>query len=174
MITPGYVQVMARYNTWQNENVYGAAARLNDADRKAHRGAFFGSVHATLNHILWADQMWLSRFGACAQPNAKTITDGLTMIDGFDDLCATRKNFDATIENWAGGLAPGWLEGDLEFHSASFGQTLSRPRAILVMQLFNHQTHHRGQVHTLLTSSGVKPAVTDLPMNPALWGGDVV
>jgi uncharacterized damage-inducible protein DinB len=173
MITPGYVQVMARYNTWQNQNLYGAAERLSDADRKAHRGAFFGSVHATLNHILWADQTWLSRFGACAPPPAKTIDDGLTMIESFETLSTTRKAFDAVIESWAGALSPDWLKGDLEFHSASFGQTLTRPRAILVMQLFNHQTHHRGQVHTLLTASGVKPSVTDIPMNPALWDGGV-
>jgi uncharacterized damage-inducible protein DinB len=174
MITPGYVQVMARYNAWQNDNIYSAATRLNDSDRKAERGAFFGSVHATLNHILWADQMWLSRFGACPPPPAKTITDGLTMIDSFDELSSTRKTFDATIETWAGALSADWLNGDLEFYSATFGQKLIRPRAVLVMHLFNHQTHHRGQVHTLLTNSGVKPGITDIPMNPALWGGVVV
>ena len=64
MISPSYVRAMARYNAWQNANVYGACERLSDAQRKEDRGAFFGSIHATLNHILWADQTWLTRFGA--------------------------------------------------------------------------------------------------------------
>jgi uncharacterized damage-inducible protein DinB len=169
LITPGYAQTMARYNTWQNKNIYLAAGRLDDNNRKAHRGAFFGSIHATLNHILWADQMWLSRFGACAPPPAQTIDDGLALFDSFEDLSVTRTALDATIEAWAGALSPDWLLGDLEFHSASAGEMRVRPRAVLVMQLFNHQTHHRGQVHTLLMSSGVKPGVTDIPINPELW-----
>ncbi|MBN9352839.1 MAG: damage-inducible protein DinB, partial [Hyphomicrobium denitrificans] len=64
MISAAYVQTMARYNAWQNRNVYDAAEKLTDAQRRENRGAFFGSIHATLNHLLWADQIWLSRFGA--------------------------------------------------------------------------------------------------------------
>jgi uncharacterized damage-inducible protein DinB len=163
MITPAYALTMARYNTWQNQNIYKAAARLGDSDRKAHRGAFFGSIHATLNHILWADQIWLSRFGPSPPPPVLTIDDSLAMFDSFEDLTAARIAFDKVIEGWAGTLTADALAGDLEFHSASLGETRVRPRAVLVMHLFNHQTHHRGQVHTLLTGFGVQPAAaTDL------------
>ena len=61
MITPGYVQRMARYNRWQNENLYGAADELSDEARRMDRSSFFKSIHATLSHILWADQIWMSR-----------------------------------------------------------------------------------------------------------------
>ena len=61
MIDVHYVRCMARYNRWQNENLYGAADTLSDAERRGDRGAFFGSIHATLNHLLWADRIWMSR-----------------------------------------------------------------------------------------------------------------
>ena len=163
MITPGYVQTMARYNTWQNQNIYGAAAKLGDADRKADRGAFFGSIHATLNHILWADQMWLSRFGASERPIAKTLRDGLSQHEDWNDLCAARVAFDTRIENWAKDISPTDLEGDLSWVSGGTGQDMKTPKWVTITHLFNHQTHHRGQVHALLTNSGVKPGITDLP-----------
>ncbi len=174
MISPAYVRIMARYNAWQNHNIYAAAASLSDANRKVGPGAFFGSIHATLHHLMWADQMWLSRFGATEPPAAKTINDGLTMFERFEALLAARKKLDATIENWARGLSADWLTGDLVFYSASFGTTLTRPRAVLVVQLFNHQTHHRGQLHAMLTGFGVKLEPTDLPMNSELWDGVVL
>jgi uncharacterized damage-inducible protein DinB len=163
MITPGYVQTMARYNAWQNENIYSAAGRLNDENRKAHRGAFFGSIHATLNHILWADQMWLWRFGASERPAPPTITDGLEQFENWDELHAARKNFDATIGAWAAQLSESDLTGNLEWVSGGTGQNMSTPRWVAITHLFNHQTHHRGQVHALLTTCGVKPGITDLP-----------
>jgi uncharacterized damage-inducible protein DinB len=163
MITPGYVQVMARYNTWQNDNIFGAAGRLDDENRKAHRGAFFGSIHATLNHVLWADQMWLWRFGANDRPAPKTITDGLAQFENWDELLAARKKFDASIEDWAGTLKESDLGGNLEWVSGGTGQNMTTPRWVAIMHIFNHQTHHRGQVHALLTTSGVKPGITDLP-----------
>src|SRR5690606_4695511 len=61
MITPEYARLFARYNCWQNKSLYDAASALSDDERKAKRGAFFGSIHATLNHLLWGDQIWMSR-----------------------------------------------------------------------------------------------------------------
>ena len=89
MISAPYVQTMARYNVWQNANIYEAAGRLPDAARKENRGAFFGSIHATLNHILWADQTWLSRFGGSPRPAAQTIAEGLTQFGDWDVLTAS-------------------------------------------------------------------------------------
>ena len=163
MITAGYAQTMSRYNTWQNQNIYGSASKIGDLDRKADRGAFFGSIHATLNHILWADQMWLSRFGASDKPAAKTLRDGLSQHEEWNELCAARKAFDAKIESWATGLTPDDLEGELAWVSGGTGQNMKTPKWIAITHMFNHQSHHRGQVHTLLTGSGVKPGITDLP-----------
>jgi uncharacterized damage-inducible protein DinB len=163
MITPGYVQTMARYNTWQNENIYGCAARLDDENRKAHRGAFFGSIHATLNHILWADQMWLWRFGVNDRPAAQTIADGLNQFEDWTQLSLKRAAFDAHIEAWASKLTDQNLGGDLEWVSGGTGKDMKTPRWLAITHIFNHQTHHRGQVHTLLTGFGIKPGITDLP-----------
>lgn len=163
MITPGYAQAMAHYNMWQNANIYAAADAVGDAGRKQDRGAFFGSIHATLNHVLWADRMWLMRFGAAERPSAKSISEGLSQFEDWDALRVERRNFDEVIQAWADNLQPSDLAGDLTWFSAGAGRELTSPRALLVMHLFNHQTHHRGQVHALLTGLGVKPGITDLP-----------
>lgn len=172
MISVAYVRTMAHYNTWQNRNIYGAAAQLNDTQRKEDRGAFFGSIHATLNHLLWADQMWLMRFGAAPRPRAETITEGLTQFQDWDTLAAERTRFDAHIQSWADKLDPTALEGDLMWFSGSAGREMSTPKMLAVTHLFNHQTHHRGQVHALLTGFGIKPGVTDLPFGPSIFVGD--
>jgi uncharacterized damage-inducible protein DinB len=166
MISAAYVQTMARYNTWQNRGVYDAAAKLSDTQRKENRGAFFGSIHATLNHILWADQMWLMRFGAAPQPAARTIPEGLTQFEEWDALVRERQRFDAHIQNWADGLDALALAGDLTWFSGSAGREVTASRALLVTHLFNHQAHHRGQVNALLTGFGINPGVTDLPFGP--------
>jgi uncharacterized damage-inducible protein DinB len=166
MISPSYVRAMARYNAWQNVNVYQAAGRLTDAARREERGAFFGSIHATLNHILWADQTWLMRFGAAPPPAARSIREGLSQFPDWEALVQERRRFDRVIEDWASRLQPSSLEGNMTWRSASAGRDVTSPMAVLVMHLFNHQTHHRGQVHALLTSMGVDPGITDLPFGP--------
>ena len=163
MITPAYAQTMARYNQWQNENIYGAAAKLRDDDRKSSRGAFFGSIHATLNHILWADQMWLMRFGAGPEPGPNSIAEGLEQFAGWEELNAQRQRLDAVIGEWAANLTADDLAKDLKWYSGGAQRDLVTPLAIAVTHFFNHQTHHRGQVHCLITGLGVKPGITDLP-----------
>ena len=86
MITVGYVRAMAEYNLWQNENQYGAADGLDDAARKAPRGAFFGSIHATLNHLLWGDQMWMSRFAGTPKPSVPGIPESVSMFESWEEL----------------------------------------------------------------------------------------
>ncbi len=163
MITPAYVQTMARYNIWQNENIYAAAARLPDGARTQDRGAFFGSIHATLNHILWADQIWLKRFGVGEGPMAKTIPEGLSQYPAWDGLVAARNACDGAITSFANAITPAALTGDLTWYSVGAARDLVTPMGIAVTHMFNHQTHHRGQVHALLTASGIKPGSTDLP-----------
>jgi uncharacterized damage-inducible protein DinB len=163
MITVGYVRAMAEYNRWQNENQYGAADGLDDAARKAPRGAFFGSIHATLNHLLWADQMWMSRFAGTPGPKAPSIPLSVSMYESWDDLKRERAAFDQVIIDWAARLDPAWLQCDLTWHSGALGREVTKPKWLLVTHMFNHQTHHRGQVHCMLTQAGVKPGTTDLP-----------
>ncbi|HET6389690.1 DinB family protein [Hyphomicrobium sp.] len=171
MILPSYVRTLARYNSWQNANIYGAAEGLSDQQRKEDRGAFFGSIHATLNHILWADQTWLHRLGPAAPPAKRTIAEGLSLHESWDDLKAERRRFDGLIQDWANHLQPSDLEGDLAWVSGATGRQLTRSRAFLTAHIFNHQTHHRGQVHALLTGFGVKPGVTDMPFGDDIYMG---
>jgi uncharacterized damage-inducible protein DinB len=167
MITPDYVRAMARYNRWQNESIYGAADGLADEQRKEQRGAFFGSIHGTLNHLLWADQIWMSRFAGTPKPNAPDIPRSTGMFEAWGELKRERQGFDGVISAWADGIEPGWLEGDLTWFSGAAGREVTKPRWLLVTHLFNHQTHHRGQVHCMLTQCGVKPGPTDLPFQQA-------
>jgi uncharacterized damage-inducible protein DinB len=167
MITPAYAQLMARYNTWQNTSIYGAASKLTDDDRKLDRGAFFGSIHGTLNHLLFGDQIWLHRFAGTPAPNAKSITESVNAIPAWDDLVAERTRFDSVITEWAAALDPAWLAGDLTWYSGAMGRDVTRPRTELVAHFFNHQTHHRGQVHAMLTAAAAKPDDTDIPFMPS-------
>ena len=91
MITPEYARTMAVYNRWQNENLYGTADALSDEVRKQQRGAFFGSIHGTLNHLVWGDQIWMSRFASTPRPNADGIPNSTTMYERWDDLKRERK-----------------------------------------------------------------------------------
>jgi uncharacterized damage-inducible protein DinB len=167
MITPEYVRTMAAYNAWQNGSLYGAAGTLSDEDRRVERGAFFGSIHATLNHLLWGDQIWMSRFAGTPPPRAGTIPESPRQIEDWDALVRERTSFDGVMTEWAGGLSADWLAGDLTWHSQAAGRELSAPRALLVAHMFNHGTHHRGQVHAMLTQAGAKPGDTDLMLLPS-------
>jgi uncharacterized damage-inducible protein DinB len=166
MITSDYVRTMASYNRWQNESLYDAARTLTDAQRKEQRGAFFGSIHGTLNHLLWADQMWMSRFAGTPKPKGKRPADSTAEYETWDKLKAARMAFDGVISAWADKLDPEWLTGDLTWFSGAAGREVTKPKWLLVTHLFNHQTHHRGQVHCMLTQCGVKPGVTDLAFQP--------
>ncbi len=166
MISPDYVRLMARYNAWQNGSIYGAADRLTPAQRQEDRGAFFGSIQATLAHLLWADQMWMMRLCGTPAPRAGTIPESTRAYPDWQELRADRQDCDDALSRWAAGLDATALAGDYSWHSASAGATLTRPRWLLVTHMFNHQTHHHGQVHALLTAFGVQPAATDIPFLP--------
>jgi uncharacterized damage-inducible protein DinB len=166
MITPAYARTLAAYNRWQNHSLYSAADILDDAARRAERGAFFGSIHATLNHILWADQVWLSRLAGIDKPRATSIAESSVQHDDWASLREHRYAFDATIEDWAAGLDADSLAGELTWFSGASKREIGKPRWLLVVHLFNHQTHHRGQVHAMLTAAGARPEATDLAFMP--------
>ena len=165
MIDVAYCQMMARYNRWMNEQLYASCARLPDAERKRDRGAFFGSIHGTLNHLLWGDRMWLGRF---AGPPCVYPAFGADMFDAFDVLVREREATDQFMLDWADELPAGWLAGTLSYTSRVDGRTRSLPIAVAVVHMFNHGTHHRGQLTTLLKQAGIDPGVTDLPWLPGI------
>lgn len=152
---------MARYNRWQNESLYGAADTLSAQERLKDRGAFFRSIHETLSHILWADRIWLSRFGCCEAPACKGH-ETLKLWPDWDVLKADRTAMDDVISAWANGFDSAALQADLTWHSGAAGRDMSKPVWELVTHIFNHETHHRGQVHAMLTAAGVRPGDTDL------------
>lgn len=166
MITPDYVRTMAAYNRWQNDNLYSSAEQLSDAERKTNRGAFFGSIHATLNHLLWADKIWMHRFAGWDHPRAQDIQNSVHECERWEDLKSDRIKLDTDLVNWADGLDVEALKGMLTWYSKAAGRELIKPRSLLITHLFNHQTHHRGQVHVMLTAVGCKPGDTDLPFMP--------
>jgi uncharacterized damage-inducible protein DinB len=162
MITPDWVRLMAAYNAEMNRRLYAAADGLTPAQRTTDRGAFFGSVQGTLSHLLWGDRTWMSRFDGWEKP-AGGIPTSPGLYADWGALKAARIETDAGIEAWARRVAPGWLGGRLSWFSAAMGKEVSRPIAMLVTHFFNHQTHHRGQAHALLTGFGVRTGDTDLP-----------
>lgn len=162
MITPEYARTMAAYNAEMNRRVFGAALRLSDAERRADRGVFWRSIHGTLSHILWADRIWLSRFGVGEKP-AVGIQDSDMLVDDFDDLCTQRQDVDQLLIHWAEQLSERDVQGDLAWYSGAAGRDMLKPRGLVIMHIFNHQTHHRGQAHALITRSGETTGDTDLP-----------
>jgi uncharacterized damage-inducible protein DinB len=157
---------MARYNAWQNRSLYGAADTLTDAQRRENRGAFFGSVHATLAHILFGDQIWMSRFAGTPKPKAASIKESVSAYPDWEDLKRDRVAFDAVMVAWADGIDQSAIDGMLSYYSGAAGREVTRSRPLLIVHMFNHATHHRGQVHCLLTAFGAKPEATDLPLLP--------
>ncbi len=166
MITLEYCRVMARYNAWQNRNLYDAAGGLSDTDRHRDMGAFFGSIHGTLTHLLWGDMMWMSRFDGWEKPRVR-IQESPSFIEHWEALSSQREETDRRILDWADRLEDGWLSGDLTWWSSAAEREVTKPVAQCVAHFFNHQTHHRGQVHAMLTGAGRHPGDTDLFLMPA-------
>lgn len=164
MITPTYCQEMARYNAWQNHSIYHAAQGLTEADREADRAAFWGGIRSTLAHLIWGDLVWIARFDGGEGPGCGAAE----ARDAYDwpMLWAARPKLDARIAGWAWMLLPEEIEGDLTWYSGFQGHDVTRSRALCIMQMFNHQTHHRGQVHAMLTAAGARPDDTDLHLTP--------
>ena len=141
-------QMFAGYNAWCNERLYDAAALVPDAEYRADRGAFFKSLHGTLNHLLVGDRIWMRRFtGAGVQPPS---LDAI-LYDDFAALRTARRSQDVLISRYIGGLDNAALNGTLRYKTVVNPQTIEQPLAPALDHFFNHQTHHRGQAHTLLT-----------------------
>ena len=162
MITPAWCRMMAAYNAEMNRRLYAAADRLTEAQREESRGAFFGSVRGTLSHLLWGDTIWMSRFAGWDAP-AGGIKASPALHADWERLKTDRAATDARIEAWSASLDPAWLGGTMSWFSGAMGREVTRPTAVLVTHFFNHQTHHRGQAHALITGFGEATGDTDLP-----------
>ena len=165
MYRGNHFQLMAEYNRWMNRKLYAVCAEIPDDKRKADMGAFFKSIHGTLNHLLWADRIWLRRF--TGEP-FEVGTMGEDVCTDFETLRAERDKLDEFIVVWAKNLPSEWLAGPFEFTSVQDNKTRCGPAWVFVTQIFNHQTHHRGQVTTLLKQLGFDPGVTDIPWIPGV------
>lgn len=163
MISNDYCRMMARYNAWQNDSLVAAADQLSAEQRWEDRGAFFGSIAATFNHLLWDDALWLARFAGDARPEDH-IPVSLNAPEAWEVFKEARKQRDREITDWAAQVAPDDMNGTVSWYPAGGAERIVKPRALCVVHLFNHQTHHRGQVHAMLTAAGAQPEATDLPM----------
>ena len=160
MITASHSQLMAQYNEWMNSRLYALCASLPEAELRKDRGAFFKSIYATLNHIAWGDLAFLSRLTG----DPAVIPDPATDLFGsFSRLREERAALDERILAWSGALTPAWLEEPLTYTSKMDGKTRTVAKWVLVTHMFNHQTHHRGQVTTLLSQMGLDMGPTDIP-----------
>ncbi len=156
---PDYARTMSRYNRWMNEKLYAVCADLSDETRKEDRGAPFRSIHGTLNHLLLADRLWMSRF-LSTRYAITSLADEL--YSDFDDLRRERAHTDEEIDSWVSTLGDGDFEKQLTFMPATLPDERTLPLAVCIVHFFNHQTHHRGQLTTLLEQGGCDFGVTDL------------
>ncbi|ARP77779.1 MULTISPECIES: DinB family protein [Bordetella] len=170
MPSPADLQLLADYNQWMNQRLYACAAQLPPAELARERGAYFGSLLGTLNHVAVGDRVWLRRFAAHpARPAALQPVLALPTPARLDEilypalppLAAHRAWLDQRIVDWTAQLRPEDLACELAYTSLA-GETARRPFGGLVLHFFNHQTHHRGQATTLLSQAGIDMGATDL------------
>lgn len=171
-------RLLAHYNLRQNQQVQAAALRLCEPELSADRGAYFGSILGTLNHIVVADTIWLQRFGThpanfeslrllSEQPRPDSLAQQVAA--DLSELAKLRSSLDRTICEFAAELAPEHLSWNLAFQDMR-SRPFRKPFHLLLLHFFNHQTHHRGQIGTLLMQRGIDVGVTDLlddiPVSP--------
>lgn len=148
----------ARYNRWANETLYAAVAGLSTQAFQADRGVFFGSYCGTLNHILVGDQIWLRRL--TGQGEAADRLDAV-LFSELEPLAEAREREDERLLRVVEGFSGADLAAEIEYRNMA-GERFAQPRSLVLAHLFNHQTHHRSQAHTLLCQDGVEAPALDL------------
>ena len=166
---------LARYNAWFNERLYDACERLPLQERTRDCGAFFGSIHRTLNHLLWADRLWLRRFAdqpvpfPALQPSLLALPAGAVhetvLHEDWSELRQARRQLDGAIERWIREMPTEFPLSTMRYSNTK-GIAREHPAWKALTHFFNHQAHHRGQVTTLLMQAGVDPGLTDLIAMP--------
>lgn len=158
-----YCQLMARYNEWMNLRLYALLATRPESELHKDRGAFFGSIYLTLNHIAYGDLAFLSRLTGAPRVVPQL---GVDMFGSFHALRVEREGIDTRLLRWSDALEPGALASTITYTSNVDGLERTVPRAVMAVHLFNHQTHHRGQLLTLLSQMGLDFGTTDIPFMP--------
>jgi uncharacterized damage-inducible protein DinB len=154
-----HFQNLARYNRVANHRIYEACAQLDDTEYRKPRAGSLGSIHALLNHILLGDRIWMQRFesdGPTTTPPLKTI-----LYDDFAELRDARLREDERVEKFFASVSAPFWDRPIAYVN-SLGQPYTDPAAASVAHLFNHQTHHRGQVHVMLAQTAVAPPSLDM------------
>lgn len=148
-------RMFAAYNSWANRRLYDAAAQLSDEDYRADRGAFFKSVHGTLNHLVVTDRIWMARFVGSSEPAPKL---NAIIYERFEALRTARETEDRRIVDFIDGLDEAALARPFRYRAVSMPAEFEQVLESALAHFFNHQTHHRGQVHGLLTAlTGTAP-----------------
>lgn len=171
MISVDYVRTMVAYGHWMNSRMMAACDAIPAADRTRDLGAFFGSLHRTLDHLLWADLIWMHRLMGTPAPAAGI---GECAFPDWAELVDRRVAADALMARWAAdGVTDAWLAAPFTYGSKVVGRRRTMPGWVLVTHVLNHGTHHRGQATTLMTQLGIDPGVTDLLVMPSLFDGSL-
>jgi len=158
-------EILSQYNLWMNNNIFNICDSLSDDVRKKDMGAFFGSIHKTLDHILYGDKAWLERL----RDNTYIPRDiNKTLYLNWVDLKKERFIIDNEINDWVKTLSDKELNKIHTYTSNVDGKQRSVPYWTLVHHIFHHQTHHRGQLTTLLSQLGIDFGSTDIPFMPGL------
>lgn len=160
-----YFICMSSYNMWMNDNLYTVCDSLDEETRNRDSGAFFGSIQRTLDHILFGDTVWMERLRDNRFTPRKI--DQVLFAD-WTALKAERKKMDMEIDAWVKTLDDASLAAPFTFTSLTDGKQRSAPKHVYVQHMFNHQTHHRGQLTTLLSQLGIDYGTTDMPFMPGL------
>ena len=150
---------LAKYNAWANRRLYDAATALSNADYRRDRGAFFKSMHGTLNHLLVADRIWMRRF--TGKGEAPDRLDAI-LFEELATLRQAREAEDRRIIAYVEGLDEARLAGTIRYRRVSTPEEFEQPLAPALAHFFNHQTHHRGQAHGILTGLTGKAPELDL------------
>jgi uncharacterized damage-inducible protein DinB len=159
MTPTAHYRMFGHYNAWANRRLYDAAAQLTGEQYRADRGAFFKSVHGSLNHLLVTDRIWMRRF--TGEGEAPDRLDAI-LFETFDDLRVARETEDRRIEGFVEGLDDRKIAGTIKYRRVSTPEEFEQELAPALAHWFNHQTHHRGQVHALLTGLVGKAPDLDL------------
>lgn len=166
MITPEYCRMMARYNAWQNRQLLQALERVPGNILREDQGAFFGSILGTLNHLVWGDRIWMSRFDPSVEKPSGGIPESADLFPTIAAWGSERFYLDGKITFWAQSLKSVHLLGSLDWYSGVVRAQISKPISACVAHMFNHQTHHRGQVHAMMTRAGLEAPVSDAIFMP--------
>ena len=153
---------MARYNQWQNKGLMAHVEVMSEDELRQDRGAFFGSILTTLDHIVWGDRLWLNRLDPSIAAPAVSSDEVMSPADWL----VARAALDAQTMDWAQSLTEADLTGEVVWTSKIYAKEFRNPRGLAITHMFNHQTHHRGQVHAMLTAMGRKTMDTDIVFMP--------